>query len=478
MISIENNKLKKLFAIFIIIFLIPLSSNIFADDDTSTSGSTSTINDLNIYSNSCILIDPENNNIIYEKNAFSKIYPASTTKILTAILAIENLNLDDAVVASKNAVMSIPSDSSSAYIQVGETLTVKELLYCLLLKSGNDAANVLAEKVSGDIDSFVELMNEKAKEIGCKNTHFVNAHGYHDDDHYTTAYDMALIMKYAIQNETFRSICETKSYVIDETNKTNEKRYLKNTDKLILDDDNNKVFYEYALGGKTGYTIEARGTFVGYAKKGDLTLLVATFDASQNINGLEGRFLDAINLYNYGFDNFTIKNIIDKDNFSFEVKDEENKKIYTVSLKENIDSSVDSSKYATTYSTDFDFSSIANLKNEEIIGKEIGDITFNIISNTWSSNKSTKLIVTDVKNIFSFKSIFEGNNKLIFIAILTIFLLIVIFISKRSSNKKVSKNYNYDFNKEKNRVNLNTRIRTTKKSDTLVRNKKTNRRRK
>ena len=175
---------------------------------------------LTIHSKAAIAMDADSSIILYNKDINKKIYPASTTKIITAILAIENLDLNRSVVVSKSAI-SIPWDSSSVYLKEGEIVSVKDLLYCLLLNSGNDAANVLAEAVSGDIPHFVTLMNIKAKEIGCTNTNFNNAHGYSDDNHYTTALDMAKIFNYCIQNETFVDIISAKSYVVEKTNKTN-----------------------------------------------------------------------------------------------------------------------------------------------------------------------------------------------------------------------------------------------------------------
>ena len=167
-----------------------------------------------IYSNSAIAIDADNLSVLYGKNINTTVYPASITKIMTAILALENLNLNDSVIVSKNAI-KIPWDSSSIYLKEGEILTVKELLYGLLLNSGNDAANVLAEAVSGSIDEFIVLMNNKAKELGCSGTNFINAHGYSDDNHYTTALDIVKIFDYCIKNETFMEIISTKKYIIN-----------------------------------------------------------------------------------------------------------------------------------------------------------------------------------------------------------------------------------------------------------------------
>ena len=202
-----------------------------------------------INSKTAIAMDADSSIILYNKDMEKKVYPASTTKILTAILAIENLDLNKSVVVSKTAI-SIPWDSSSVYLKEGEIITINDLLYCLLLNSGNDAANVLAEAVSGSIPQFVELMNLKIEELGCTNTHFSNAHGYSDTNHYTTALDMAKIFNYCTKNKTFTNIISTKSYIVNETNKTNEKRYLNNTNRLILkkEDSIHARYYEYCIG--------------------------------------------------------------------------------------------------------------------------------------------------------------------------------------------------------------------------------------
>ncbi|MBO5179008.1 MAG: D-alanyl-D-alanine carboxypeptidase, partial [Clostridia bacterium] len=170
---------------FLILLLTIISSQVFA---------------ITVNSPTAILIDADTGRILYEKDAYKASYPASTTKILTAILALENCDIYDEVTASYAAIMSVPVGGSHAAIQVGETLTVKELLQALLICSGNDAANVLAEHIGGSMESFATMMNTRAKELGCQNTNFVNSSGLHDDNHYTTAYDLAILYKYAIDN--------------------------------------------------------------------------------------------------------------------------------------------------------------------------------------------------------------------------------------------------------------------------------------
>ena len=301
-----KTKLKLLFVFFIICFLTKSTFAVRLDEDK-------------VYCNSAVVIDSQTGAILYNKNGDKKVYPASTTKIMTAILAIENLDLNTPITASRNAIYSTPAGSSSIYLQVGEVMSVKNLLYGLLVKSGNEVGNVLGEAVSGSIDEFVDLMNKKAKELGCTNTHFSNPHGFHEDDHYTTANDMAKIMQYCIKNETFRQIVETQSIVLDATNKTATKRYLTNTNKMF-DEDYPDMYYEYIVGGKTGFTDEARGTFVGYCSKDNKSIIVSVFDGSQDIyDGNEARFVDTKNLSEYIFDDFVKNDIENKDNLKFEI---------------------------------------------------------------------------------------------------------------------------------------------------------------
>ncbi len=193
-----------------------------------------------------IVMEVNTNRVLYESDAYSKRYMASTTKILTAIVIIENCNINDIVKVTKE---SVGIEGSSIYLKEGEELTVKDLLYGLMLRSGNDCAETLALYCSGSIENFTILMNETAKKIGAKNSNFINPHGLHDDNHYTTAYDLALISCYAIKNPIFKEIVSTKFVKIHDT-VSNSYRYLKNKNKLLDQ-------LEGCTGIKTGYTKKA-----------------------------------------------------------------------------------------------------------------------------------------------------------------------------------------------------------------------------
>ena len=228
----------------------------------SVTGDVSAVPD--ILAESAIVVDMKTGYTLLEKNIYDKHYPASITKIMTAILTLEQAALEETVTFSEEAVFSIESGSSAAYVDVGEQLTVEQCLYGLMLISGNDLANGLAEHVGGSMENFAVMMTDKAKSLGCINTNFTNAHGLHDENHYTCAYDMALIAKYAYENlEMFRTLCSTGYYECPPTNKQEEVRLWRNTNKLI--NEAQEQYYPDVIGGKTGYTNQAGGTLVTFA---------------------------------------------------------------------------------------------------------------------------------------------------------------------------------------------------------------------
>ena len=274
----------------------------------------------NLSSEALLILEPSTGKIVYEKNGYEKKYPASTTKIMTAILAIEHCNLNETATASEFSIMSIPGGYSTANIQIGETLSVKDLLYALMLQSANESAVILAEHISGSQDAFADLMNSKAQEIGCQNTHFVNPNGIHNDNHYSTAYDLALIAKYAMQNETFREIVKTTSFTLPATSAyPAETRTFTNTNNLIIYDSRNRAdnyYYEYATGIKTGYTSNAKNCLVSSAEKNGIEYICVVLGASisyGDTGSVSHRYVDTINLFNFAFDNYSFRKLISED---------------------------------------------------------------------------------------------------------------------------------------------------------------------
>ena len=259
-----------------------------------------------------ILVDANYDEILYEVGGHDKVYPASITKVMTALLTLEaiesgKLTAQTQITASATAA-TIPKGSSTANIKAGEVLTVEQILYCLLLPSANEAAQILAETVGGDIDTFVGMMNDKAKELGCENTHFANPHGFHDPDHYTTPYDITLFMKAAMEYDLFQKIVTSPNYTIPATN-LSEQRTVHNTNALTSNWTYTGYLYAPGTGGKTGRTDEAGKCLVETAKKGDTYLISVVMGEPEKVALADGsekaaQFYDTIQLLNWGFENF------------------------------------------------------------------------------------------------------------------------------------------------------------------------------
>lgn len=250
-----------------------------------------------VKSGNAILIDADTGEILYEKNAFEKAFPASTTKLLTALLVCENANLGDKVTFSYEAAHSYNPGDSNMGIWAGEEMTVEEALRGILMESANEACYGMAEYISGTTDAFVELMNKRAKELGAKDTNFTNTNGLHDNYHYTTCYDMAMIGRACFDNSTIMSICsETTTYSMPATNKYKSTRYMRNKHALLKA---REYYYEYALGGKTGYTEEAGHTLVSFAKKDGVRLICVVMRSTA-----DDRYTDTRDLFEYGFNSF------------------------------------------------------------------------------------------------------------------------------------------------------------------------------
>ena len=249
---------------------------------------------------SAIFMDANTGVILYSKNIHERLYPASTTKIMTCLLAMERGNLDDMVTFSHDAVFTVPVGGSNMGMDEGESISLEECLYGILVGSANEVANAVGEYVSGSIDDFVALMNERAQEIGCKDTHFVNTNGLHDDDHYTSAYDLALISSLFFQNEMLCKIGNTARYHFEPTSTQPDDFYLKNKHQLVT----GEIPYNGVLGGKTGYTDQARQTLVTCAEQNGMRLVCVVFKEES-----PAQFTDTEELFNYGFHNFQVMNI-------------------------------------------------------------------------------------------------------------------------------------------------------------------------
>lgn len=243
-----------------------------------------------------VLLEDSTSTILYDKGMHERMYPASTTKVLSALVAIENSDLSEEVIFTETGTAEVTWESANIGMQVGEVLTMEQCLYAMMLASANEVSTQVAEHVGGSVEHFVEMMNQKARELGCEDSHFANANGWHNEDHYTSAYDMALILQAAIQNETFLTISGTRSYTIPPTNMNGEARNLHNHHAMIV---KGHYYYKGVFAGKTGSTDEAGNTLLTACKKKGVVLICMVMQ-SQNADVVD----DTAKLFDYGYKKF------------------------------------------------------------------------------------------------------------------------------------------------------------------------------
>ena len=253
--------------------------------------------ELQLASQTAVLMDADTGVVLYEKNMHDTMYPASITKIMTAMLAIQHLEPEQVLTVSQTAVNAVPRTSSHISLQAGERLTVRDALYAIGMESANDAANVLAEAVSGSLEAFAEEMTRQAQALGAMNTHFANANGLPDSQHFTTAYDMALITAAALKQEGLATYFSTVNYTFPATN-LSPARSFSNKDRLLP---GGQYYYEGVLMAKTGWTTSAQGTFAAVVKQGDTTLVAVTLKSPL----LEDKYKDTHKLMDYGFTHYS-----------------------------------------------------------------------------------------------------------------------------------------------------------------------------
>ena len=287
--------------IFIVAYLFPnyvLANNIEKDTKDVFN---------NIEAPNLLLAETKSGRILYERNADQKIYPASLTKLMTAILVVENCELDEIVTVSENAVLSVPSGYVNANLQVGEELTVEDLLYVMLIPSANDAANALAEHVGGNIESFSAMMNSRAKELGCTESNFTNPSGLHQEEHYTSTRDLFFISQKAMEYNLIEKILGTTTYTLPSTNKYTKEARIFNTTNYMIRKSLSKYYCDYCIGAKTGYTEYAKNCVVEFAKKDGIELTAIIMGESAKVKGQ--KFLDAKEMFEYVFDNYENKKV-------------------------------------------------------------------------------------------------------------------------------------------------------------------------
>ena len=394
---------------FLVLFILIPFSYVFSAEDVSK--------ELGLTADSYILLDNKTNKVLCNKNENEKMYPASTTKIVTALLTLENCNLDDTVTASYDAVMSIPEGYSSANIQIGEQLTVEQLLEVLLVHSANDAANILAEHVGGSIESFITMMNTRLNELGINNTHFTNSFGMHDENHYTTATDLAKILKCCLKNETFRKIAGKASCAIPTTNKSGTRTY-SSTNELL--NSNSSNYYKYLIAGKTGFTSQAKECLVSAAYRDNLELIGVVLHSNS-------RFSDSKKLFEYGYSNYSIKNIVNENDLITSIK-------VSGATKETEDLNLLSSETISALVNNNSTSAFEPqvILNENISapieeGSILGKVTYNIEGISYTTD-----IVAEHNVEKSYFYLSVGIS-------VGVILIIIIFVFSRKKKKRVKK---------------------------------------
>ncbi len=424
-------KLKIIFFIFIFLmqFIIFISPS-YADSDN-----------LKTYCPSCILIEANTGKILYEKNSNDVRFPASTTKIMTAILTVENCNLDDVATVSHNAVYSIPYDYTHASLKEGEELTIEQLLYALMIPSANDAAIVLAEHISGSVEEFAKLMNKRAEELGCKNTHFVNPNGIHSKDHTSTSYDLALMGKFAMQNSIIRKIVSTTQFTLPATNKYSKTDRIFNNSNDLLNT-YSRYYYEGTTGVKTGYTGEAGNCIIASAKKNNLEVILVVLGGESTNTGLSQRYLDCKTLFDYAFKNYSIKTLNEKNAVLKQITvrgaTEETQNL-NVLIKDKIE--IFSENSADLSSLEPEITLDENLMAPISANSAIGKITYNYDGQTYSSDliAETQVLSSDFLPLL-FRIL------LIFVVLYLLFLLLKKPKNKsKKTYKKKTKGGNYKF---------------------------------
>lgn len=349
-----STKTKKYLAIFISILLIILNSKFsFAYEN------------IELTAQNAIAIEAKTGKVLFEKNSNAKMYPASTTKVWTAYLTIKNSNDLNEIVEVKNDLSWV--EPSSMFLKVGEKFTIRELLEVLMLKSANDVAVLLAEHISGSVEEFCKLMNEEAKKIGCTGTNFVNPNGLPDDNHYSTAYDMALIAKEAIKSDVLREIAKTESISLPandiypyERNYTNTNKFLTGGRNIVYNGEEIDVKYDIVDGLKTGFTSVAGRCLLSTATLDGTSIIVGVFNSKG-----DDVYVDSRKIIDYSLGKYKSRILIEKDNFKVEKELNSKEQIIEGYIPED-------------YSTVEDIEDVENVKNYDYDVSFKEDITLPI----------------------------------------------------------------------------------------------------
>lgn len=360
--------------------------------------------------------------ILYERNSNQVMYPASTTKILTAIVVMEHCNLADTVTVNQSAIDGVEYGYLTANLKADETFTVEELLNVLIVSSANDAALVLAEHISGSVEDFCTLMNQTAVKIGCTNSNFINPNGVHNENHYSTAHDLALIGNYSLKFDKLKELYKTTYFHLPVTDiYTVDNRIFGTTNELINPNYKNS-YYKYALGMKTGHTTPAGYCLMGYASKDGLELITVLLNCTTSDN----RYLETQKLFDYGFDNFSFKKFATKGN-SVETVSVKGATKDTKKLNLVLDNDI-----AFTVKNDVDILSIKHeikindkIKAPIAKGTVLGSVTYTLNGINYSANLIAE---NDVKSSHMFLKCI--------IVFIVIFIVLVFFKLRKAKLKK------------------------------------------
>lgn len=298
--------MKKILVSFCLILIILSHISVTAYSETAfeVSGDTNSIPNWpkgpSLNAGSAFLFEANTGVVLYAKNVHERMYPASTTKLMTALLAAENSDMNDIVKFSYDAVFSLEPGSSNIGIDPGQSMPMKECLYGIMVGSANEVANAVAEHVGGSMDAFVQMMNDRVAELGLKDTHFVNANGLHDENHYTSAYDLGMIAKEFFNTEALFQIGNTPNHHFEPTATQPDDFYIRNKHKLIT----GEIPYEGIKGGKTGYTTASNETLVTCCEQKGMKLICVIMNEDS-----PEQFYDTVKLFDYGFSNFSVANI-------------------------------------------------------------------------------------------------------------------------------------------------------------------------
>lgn len=391
---------------------------------------------------SAVLIDAATGEILYEKNKDSAYPPASTTKIMTALLTLENCDLNEYAVVSKKAERT---GGSRVFLYEGEKLKVEQLLDALMIASANDAAVVLAEHIAGSVEDFAKLMNKRAKELGCRNTTFANPHGLYNKNHKTSAYDLVLIMRELVKYPTLREICKLTGMTMQPTNKTKERRPITSHNYLMIPWDSR--YYEYAEAGKTGYTIDSLHSYVASAKKGNQRLIAAFVHDNE-----KRYFRDSIDLFNYGFENFQIVKQYSKGEQILSYKIDENT---TIPLLAGED-------FYYVKRKDLQESPLPTIENVDLSNNtyNVGDYVIDCQISYDNKNRNLKLLSgidykpdnSAIKQVFSSEKTVENspiNSKKPFIYTIILIIIAIVLVRlaqvKRKRKRRKKSSYSNDF---------------------------------